>query len=150
MSQRAVAKPSSYQMFVKTMTQQLQQQHPENKQAENMRKIGELWRNMPPEERERYAQEAQAAHEQAQAQQGAFGIRAGRRLGRQGLDAGLGAGQFRHKDFACMGVALALALAAGIGDGLGRPACCGGCRGWRSARGTCSGGGGGRCGGRGG
>eukprot|EP00961_Rhodomonas_salina_P069546 933856-Rhodomonas_salina.1 len=37
-----------------------------------MRKIGELWRNMPPEERERYAQEAQAAHEQAQAQQAAM------------------------------------------------------------------------------
>jgi hypothetical protein len=68
-SQRVVAKPSSYQMFVKQMTQQLQQQHPENKQAENMSKIGELWRGMPPEERQRYAEEAQQAHEQAQAQQ---------------------------------------------------------------------------------
>eukprot|EP00961_Rhodomonas_salina_P069548 933856-Rhodomonas_salina.3 len=33
-------------MFVKHMTIELHQQHPENKQAENMRKIGELWRQV--------------------------------------------------------------------------------------------------------
>eukprot|EP00961_Rhodomonas_salina_P236002 3189655-Rhodomonas_salina.3 len=32
-SQRSAAKPSSYQMFVKQMTLQLQQAHPENKQV---------------------------------------------------------------------------------------------------------------------
>eukprot|EP00961_Rhodomonas_salina_P236003 3189655-Rhodomonas_salina.4 len=55
-----------------------------------MRKIGEMWRAMPAEERERYAQEAQAAHEQQQAQQqaiSAFGSVYGHAFG--GL-AGLG------------------------------------------------------------
>eukprot|EP00961_Rhodomonas_salina_P236001 3189655-Rhodomonas_salina.2 len=65
-SQRSITKPSSYQMFVKAMSAELHQRYPENKQAENMRKIGEMWRNMPAEERERYAQEAQAAHETQQ------------------------------------------------------------------------------------
>jgi hypothetical protein len=66
--QRSAAKPSSYQMFVRAMTAELHMRHPENKQAENMRKIGEMWREMPPEERERYAVEAREAFELQQAQ----------------------------------------------------------------------------------
>jgi len=53
-SQRSVAKTSAYQMFVKHMTIELHQQHPENKQAENMRKIGELWRAMSDEEKAKW------------------------------------------------------------------------------------------------
>lgn len=50
--------PSSYQMFVKQMSKQLQQEHPGYKQSEKMRKIGELWRNLAAGEREQYAQDA--------------------------------------------------------------------------------------------
>jgi len=69
LSQRALPRPSNYQMFVKHMTTQLHQQHPGSKQADNMRKIGEMWRNLAPEEKDRYTQEAMAAHELQQQQQ---------------------------------------------------------------------------------
>jgi hypothetical protein len=51
---RTVSRPTPYQMFVKQMTQQLKAEHPDWKQADNMRKIGELWRGMSAEERDRY------------------------------------------------------------------------------------------------
>ncbi len=54
-------KPSSYQMFVKSMTAQLRASHPENKQSDNMRRIGELWRDMSTEERANYRCEDEEA-----------------------------------------------------------------------------------------
>jgi hypothetical protein len=49
------SKPSAYQMFVRHMTAQLKKSQPENMQSENMRQIGQLWRELPVEQRESYA-----------------------------------------------------------------------------------------------
>jgi len=46
--------PSSYQSFVRHMTASLKTQFPGNKQSDNMKRIGEMWREMQPEERARY------------------------------------------------------------------------------------------------
>lgn len=51
---KAVSKPSAYQSFVRHMSANLKLQAPGSKQADNMRKIGELWRMMSPEDRARY------------------------------------------------------------------------------------------------
>eukprot|EP00960_Hanusia_phi_P058141 763783-Hanusia_phi.AAC.4 len=62
-SHRNIVKPSSYQMFVKAMTAEFKNREPDSKQADNMRKIGELWRQMPQEERERFAPTPQQVHD---------------------------------------------------------------------------------------
>ena len=43
------------QMFVKAMTAHLKKQSPSNKQADNMRQIGQMWRELPAEQRANYA-----------------------------------------------------------------------------------------------
>ncbi|KAJ1480483.1 hypothetical protein T484DRAFT_1901021, partial [Baffinella frigidus] len=45
-AQKAASQPSSYQMFVKQMSKEFKARDPESKQADNMKKIGELWREM--------------------------------------------------------------------------------------------------------
>lgn len=78
-------KPSSYQMFVKGMTAELRQSHPDNKQSDNMRKIGELWRDMSAEERAKWRCDDEQLNQHGMMMDGKDGsTRAARRRARKG------------------------------------------------------------------
>eukprot|EP00290_Baffinella_frigidus_P016970 CAMPEP_0180215376 /NCGR_PEP_ID=MMETSP0987-20121128/15477_1 /TAXON_ID=697907 /ORGANISM="non described non described, Strain CCMP2293" /LENGTH=173 /DNA_ID=CAMNT_0022174059 /DNA_START=152 /DNA_END=670 /DNA_ORIENTATION=- len=51
---KAASKPSAYQAFVRQMSANLKAEIPGSKQADNMKRIGEMWRQMQPDERARY------------------------------------------------------------------------------------------------
>ena len=58
---KSAGRMSSYQQFVRTMTQQLKAQDPPSSQADNMRKIGQMWRELGQEERDKYTPSADDA-----------------------------------------------------------------------------------------
>ena len=47
-------------MFVKAMTAEFKIREPDSKQADNMRKIGELWRQMSEEEKAKWLVDGEA------------------------------------------------------------------------------------------